>query len=497
MIENIEATNIEPALDEALRHHQAGRLERAVPIYRQVLSMVPNHARALHLLGVAEHQTGHQAAAIALMEQAIEQLPGSAELHNDLAQAYLASDRVDEAMRACRRAVELKPEYTDACMCLAGLLGAQGKSEEAIVHYQRAVKLAPDLPDAHFGLANALVQAGRQDEAIACYEKTLALAPGFLGARVNLGHALKARQDFDAAAEHYRQALVLTPHNADIYASLGDVLASLGSLEAALESYERAIAIDADQEAVYACIRFVGRRLQSEGQLELAARAYAHSAPSFSAEQRSAAATQAEHMVEHMADRMAYAMPECFNPNIVRVATVEAVLSADEIERLTTIASAFELISGGVEGPLLHNESVRRSSVRWLKRTADTYWIYARLMEQVVLLNKRYWGFDLNLLSDDIQYGEYAESGHYTWHMDLGGGNLSTRKLSFSVQLSNPEDYDGGELELKDSTATIVAPRDQGTLIVFPSFLMHRVAPVSRGVRRSLVGWASGTHPYR
>ena len=194
---------------------------------------------------------------------------------------------------------------------------------------------------------------------------------------------------------------------------------------------------------------------------------------------------------------MAYALPERFNDDIVRIATVEKVIDADEIARLANIASEFELISGGIEGPSVHNDRVRHSKVRWLKRTADTYWIYARLMEHILELNDRYWRFDLNLLSDDIQYGEYAETGHYDWHLDLGSGNLSNRKLSFSVQLSNPDEYDGGELELNRSSSTVVAPRDQGTLVVFPSFLMHRVAPVTRGVQRSLVGWASGTHPYR
>lgn len=87
--------------------------------------------------------------------------------------------------------------------------------------------------------------------------------------------------------------------------------------------------------------------------------------------------------------------------------------------------------------------------------------------------------------------------GTNAWHLDLGGDNLSTRKLSFSVQLSHPDEYDGGELELNLAHSTVVAPRTQGTLVVFPSFLVHRVAPVTRGVRRSLVSWASGTHPYR
>jgi tetratricopeptide (TPR) repeat protein/predicted 2-oxoglutarate/Fe(II)-dependent dioxygenase YbiX len=489
MIENIEATNVDSAVDEALRHHRAGRLDVAAPIYRQVLSVVPEHARALHLLGVAEHQAGRHMEAITLIGQAIEQAPDRAEMHNDLAQACMAAGQFDEATRACRRAVELKPDYGDAYLGLAASLEAQGNLDEAVGHYQQAVALAPDQPDAHFGLANVLARSDRPDEAVAAYEKALALAPGFLGARVNLAHTLKARHDFEAAAQHYRQALSLSPDNADIHASLGEALTSLGLFESALQSYERAVAIDPAQEEVRACIRFLGKQLQDNGELELAARAYTNPAHGSGHELPSAAATQA--------DRMTYAMPECFNPNITRVATLERVISVEEVARIASIASEFELISGGVEGPLLHNENVRRSSVRWLKRTPQTYWIYARLMENILALNERYWHFDLNVLSDDIQYGEYAESGHYTWHMDLGGGNLSTRKLSFSVQLSHPDEYDGGELELKDSANTIVAPRDQGTLIVFPSFLMHRVAPVSRGLRRSLVGWASGTHPYR
>ena len=351
------------------------------------------------------------------------------------------------------------------------------------------MKLAPDLPDAHFGLANAMMQGGRHDEAISGYEKTLALAPDFLGARVNLAHTLKARQDFDAAAIHYRQALVLSPHNASIHASLGEVLVLLGTLEEALESYERALAIDANQEGLLACFQIVGRRLQTNGQLELAARAFAHVLPAPGPDQDLAATVQA--------DRMAYVLPERFNQDILHVATVESVFDSDEIARLVTIASKFELIGGGIAGPRLRDKRIRHSNVRWLRRTPDTYWIYARLMERILDLNDRYWRFDLDLLSDDIQYGEYAEGGHYAWHLDLGGDNLSTRKLSFSVQLSDPDEYDGGELELNLAHSTVVAPRTQGTLVVFPSFLVHRVAPVTRGVRRSLVSWASGTHPYR
>ena len=223
--------------------------------------------------------------------------------------------------------------------------------------------------------------------------------------------------------------------------------------------------------------------------MELVARAFTHVSRASESDQISDATIQAE--------RISYALPEHFNQDMLRIATVENVVDADEIARLATIASKFELIRGGISGLRFPNEHIRRSNVRWLNRTPDTYWIYARLMEHIVELNDRYWRFDLNFLSAEMQYGEYTESGHYRWHLDLGSGNLSNRKLSCSVQLSDPDEYDGGELELKLGSETIVTPRTQGTLIVFPSFLIHRVAPVTRGVRRSLVGWASGTHPYR
>ena len=91
----------------------------------------------------------------------------------------------------------------------------------------------------------------------------------------------------------------------------------------------------------------------------------------------------------------------------------------------------------------------------------------------------------------------HHQAARLSWHVDLVDDRLSNRKLSFSVQLSDPNDYDGGELELKIADVTVIAPRARGALMVFPSFMMLRAALVTRGVRRSLVGWPSGTYPYR
>ena len=85
-----------------------------------------------------------------------------------------------------------------------------------------------------------------------------------------------------------------------------------------------------------------------------------------------------------------------------------------------------------------------------------------------------------------------ADSGFYDWHTDFAG-ITPRRKLSISVQLSRPEDYDGGDLELLFTSSPYKAARERGKFIVFPSFCLHRVTPVTRGTRWSLVAWVLGT----
>jgi PKHD-type hydroxylase len=80
--------------------------------------------------------------------------------------------------------------------------------------------------------------------------------------------------------------------------------------------------------------------------------------------------------------------------------------------------------------------------------------------------------------------------------MDFGTGELSNRKLSITVQLSDPDEYEGGELQFMVNQNIFTAPKDKGTAIIFPSFALHRVTPITKGSRKSIVGWISGA-PYR
>ncbi len=84
---------------------------------------------------------------------------------------------------------------------------------------------------------------------------------------------------------------------------------------------------------------------------------------------------------------------------------------------------------------------------------------------------------------------------HYGWHMDVGpDGDTATRKISVTVQLSDPDTYEGGNLELMPGDVAIMR-RVQGGAVLFPSFLLHRVTPMEKGTRYSLVAWFVGTRP--
>lgn len=147
-----------------------------------------------------------------------------------------------------------------------------------------------------------------------------------------------------------------------------------------------------------------------------------------------------------------------------------------------------------------HDESApvdlkRRSSrTQWLSYGTETAWIFEKLCRVVGDANKSFL-FDLSGFFEDIQLTRYdgESGGHYDWHEDVGGGDMSVRKLSMVVQLSDPESYKGGDLELHGEGA---ATRERGSVIVFPSFVTHRVKPMEEGTRFSMVIWVSGP-PFR
>jgi PKHD-type hydroxylase len=144
-----------------------------------------------------------------------------------------------------------------------------------------------------------------------------------------------------------------------------------------------------------------------------------------------------------------------------------------------------------------NGKEIRSSSVKWIPNTSQWSWLYFKLMDLAVQANNALWHFDLYSVQDSIQYTEYyaTENGHYTWHQDFGPGTPSLRKISITVQLSGPDEYEGGDLEYWQGGNNIIqAPKDKGVVFIFPSYMMHRVTPVTKGIRRSFVLWVGGEH---
>ena len=143
------------------------------------------------------------------------------------------------------------------------------------------------------------------------------------------------------------------------------------------------------------------------------------------------------------------------------------------------------------------NKEARSSSIKWVPQYQQWNWLYGKLMDMAIEANAALWDFDLQSAPEQIQYTEYyaAEGGHYTWHQDIGPGMLSLRKVSITVQLSDPNEYEGGDLEIwQGGDGPLQAPRGKGTVVIFPSYMMHRVTKVTTGTRRSFVLWLGGEH---
>ena len=141
----------------------------------------------------------------------------------------------------------------------------------------------------------------------------------------------------------------------------------------------------------------------------------------------------------------------------------------------------------------------RRSNIKWIPQNEDWFWLYEKLSNMAVEANDTLWKFDLTQIPEQIQYTEYhAPVGHYDWHADIGPGILSKRKVSITVQLSEPDEYEGGNLELFKGGSMdgpfIQAERSTGCVFLFPSYMMHRVTPVTKGTRKSFVLWLGGGH---
>ena len=184
------------------------------------------------------------------------------------------------------------------------------------------------------------------------------------------------------------------------------------------------------------------------------------------------------------------------------VATAEPVLTPEQCDELISIGQNEPKINatiGTTEKITKLDEKYRKSIISWIPfaKAVPTYQVIRQWME---VTNNNYFGFDTVQLSEQGQYAEYSKGGFYNWHMDSNvemAAMPTVRKISMTLLLSDPKDFEGGDLELfcgetLDSEKNKFKLK-QGYAVFFASFLLHRVMPVIKGNRKSLVMWFGGS----
>lgn len=307
--------------------------------------------------------------------------------------------------------------------------------------------------------AMALAQSGNLDQAEAAYRSMIAASPNFSPAWQGLALIALAQANTSWACRLLRLALALNPDIDDYWFNLGAAYRAGQIFDPAIGAFDRVLALAPDTTAA----------LNNRNLLRL--------------------------------ERLWASISSTFPP---RTNILESDQAAVAIPRLLTPAQCHDLISWASGAPadagrlgigtLRPAGEVRRSQVRWLDLTPATEAVFAAVMAAFAKVNRDHFGFDLSGV-ERLQFAEYdAEvAGHYDWHIDHDPGSaLIHRRLTIAVQLSDPADYDGGRLEWRTATASGTGSIDQGGALVFPATMSHRVTPVTRGRRRSLVCWANG-----
>jgi tetratricopeptide (TPR) repeat protein len=268
-------TSAAALLDEGAAAHRQGRLAAAEAAYRRALELVPDHAPALHLLGLVAYQRRRWDEAIQYLSHAVERHAGEPAYRNNLALALLAAGRLAAAEASARAAVALDPAYVPGHISLAIVLRAAGRPgaaegacraaialdplsatarcqlghalnelgrlDDAIKSFQTAERADPRLADAMLGQAAAQRALGRDGEAVECYRRALALHPGDPRILNALGTVWRRLGRRDTAVECYRAALAGDPAFADAHNNLGAVLADSGAFEPAAASFQAAL----------------------------------------------------------------------------------------------------------------------------------------------------------------------------------------------------------------------------------------------------------------
>ncbi|MEM7347021.1 MAG: tetratricopeptide repeat protein [Chloroflexota bacterium] len=232
---------IDHHFQQAIQAHQQGNLTQAEQLYRQLLTLAPNHAEVHHLLGLVYSQQARHDLAIGSLQQAIALAPGNPNYHNNLGEAQRRAGQLLAAAQSYQAALQLAPQMAPAHYNLANILKQQGDLERAIDHYQQALSLQPTYVKAHYNLGNVYLQQQRFVEAAQQYEQTIHYQPDFAQAHRNLGAVFEWQGDLETARPHLARALALDPSDRLFQLHVETRCPSIAESNAAIDAYRVAL----------------------------------------------------------------------------------------------------------------------------------------------------------------------------------------------------------------------------------------------------------------
>lgn len=182
------------------------------------------------------------------------------------------------------------------------------------------------------------------------------------------------------------------------------------------------------------------------------------------------------------------------------IAYWENFLSDEDINYILTNNSWDDVSPGSIGGSAQEqnviNKTYRTTDVAWMHPNQDNAHIWSKISETISAVNAQFFRYNLTGLYEPIQLGVYKaeDKGHYNWHIDGSHSDTNTpRKLSMCLMLSDPSEFEGGELQVKIySDEAKCLEQKKGRAWFFPSYVLHRVTPVTKGIRKSLVLWVGG-----
>ena len=182
--------------------------------------------------------------------------------------------------------------------------------------------------------------------------------------------------------------------------------------------------------------------------------------------------------------------------SIVNYGLVENAFSEKEIKDIIFTGESFNLSKARLSNREITDNyhEVRESKVSWIKLQEDNSWIFDKLMGIINSANSDIFNFNIVGFSEPLQYTVYEgeNKSHFESHVDYIGGTSAPRKLSLVMQLSDPSEYEGGDLLIHVGHEPIKIKKKKGNIVIFPSFVLHKVTPVTSGIRKTLVAWSTG-----